>query len=201
MTNGFLFRLQPTTIGAHYDADTIVRENRRREGAEEGDPVDLGLYFAVSGGWHFHISCKEPIIMFKCIILALDGSGYSMLALKYARELAKRFDSKIIMVHAYSRTSDLRDYEGYDRLVAQRKNAGQQILESARKQLADVSIDVEEDLLEGPAAQAILSVAEIRKADLIILGTRGMGSFKGLLVGSVSNKITHHASCPVLVVR
>ena len=45
------------------------------------------------------------------------------------------------------------------------------------------SFDVEEDLLEGPAAEAILSVAEIRKADLIILGTRGMGSFKGLLVG------------------
>jgi nucleotide-binding universal stress UspA family protein len=139
--------------------------------------------------------------MFKCIVLALDGSEHSLLALQYARRFAESFGAKLIMVHAYSRTSDLRDYEGYDRLVSQRKNAGQQIFESARNRLGEVSIDIEEDLLEGPAAEAILSVAEIRKADLIILGTRGMGSFKGLLVGSVSNKVTHHASCPVMVVR
>jgi nucleotide-binding universal stress UspA family protein len=139
--------------------------------------------------------------MFKCIVLALDGSEHSLLALEYARRLAETFGAKLIMVHAYPRTSDLRDYDGYDRLVSRRKNAGQKVLESARNRLGNGTIDVEEDLLESPAAEAILSVAKIRKADLIILGTRGMGSLKGLLVGSVSNKVTHHASCTVMVVR
>jgi nucleotide-binding universal stress UspA family protein len=143
----------------------------------------------------------KEAIMFKCIILALDGSGHSLRALDCARTLAERFDAKLILVHAYPRTSDLRDLEGYDRLVSQRKNAGQEILDDAQERLGGVSLEVEEDLLEGPATDAILSVAEIRQADLIVLGTRGMGSVKGLLVGSVSNKVTHHAPCTVMVVR
>lgn len=49
--------------------------------------------------------------MFKCIVLALDGSEHSLSALKYARKLAESFRAKLIMVHAYPRTSDLRDYE------------------------------------------------------------------------------------------
>jgi nucleotide-binding universal stress UspA family protein len=139
--------------------------------------------------------------MFKCIVLALDGSENSLLALKYAHSLAETYRAKLIMVHAYPRTSDLRDYEGYDRLVSQRKKAGQKVLTRASKHLDELTIDVEEDLLEGPAAEAILSVAEARNADLIVLGTRGMGSFKGLLVGSVSNKVAHHAASTVMIVR
>jgi nucleotide-binding universal stress UspA family protein len=139
--------------------------------------------------------------MFNCIVLGLDGSQHSLLALERAKALAERFDAKLILVHAYPRTSDVRDLEGYDRLVARRKNAGQAVLNSARQLLGEGPFDLEEDLLEGPAADAILSVAEIRKADLIVLGTRGIGSVKGLLVGSVSNKITHHAPCSVMVVR
>jgi nucleotide-binding universal stress UspA family protein len=74
-------------------------------------------------------------------------------------------------------------------------------LDHARYQLGDVSFEVEEDLLEGPAADAVLSVAGVRKADLIVLGTRGMGSLKGVIFGSVSNKVMHYAPCPVMVVR
>jgi nucleotide-binding universal stress UspA family protein len=60
---------------------------------------------------------------------------------------------------------------------------------------------VEEDLLEGPAAEAILSAAAIRNADLIVMGSRGMGSLKGMVFGSVSTKVSHYAPCPVMVVR
>jgi nucleotide-binding universal stress UspA family protein len=139
--------------------------------------------------------------MFKTIIVALDGSENSVRALKHAQWIGSNCQAKLILVHAYPRTSDLRDYEGYDKLVSQRKNAGREILEAAHAMIADTAIDVEDDLLEGPAAEAILSVAKIRTADLIVLGTRGMGSLKGLLVGSVSNKVTHHATCTVMIVR
>jgi nucleotide-binding universal stress UspA family protein len=46
-----------------------------------------------------------------------------------------------------------------------------------------------------------MSVAEVRKADLIVLGTRGMSSLKGVIFGSVSNKVMHYAPCSVMVVR
>ena len=74
-------------------------------------------------------------------------------------------------------------------------------MDEARKRLGNVSIDVHEELLEGPEAEAILAVAETRQADLIIMGTRGLSSLQGLLLGSVAHKVIHHASCPVMVAR
>lgn len=139
--------------------------------------------------------------MFELIISALDGSEHSLKALDYAGELSGKYGSKLILLHAYRHTSDLRGAEGFDQLVARRKEAGEGILKTARLRLEPASIEVEEDLLEGPAADAIVAVAEVRNADLVVMGTRGMGSLKGLLFGSVSNKVTQHAPCSVLVVR
>ncbi len=139
--------------------------------------------------------------MFKCIVVALDGSEQSLLALKYARGIAECFDAKLLLVHVYPHTSDLRDLKEYDDLVGRRKMTGQKIMEVAREHLGEIAAKVEEDLLEGPAAETILSAAETRKADLIVLGTRGMGSLKGLVFGSVSTKVSQYALCPVMVVR
>ncbi|MCB9100913.1 MAG: universal stress protein, partial [Anaerolineales bacterium] len=91
--------------------------------------------------------------------------------------------------------------DDYELLVARRESAGQAILDQARQQLGEVSILVKEELLEEPAAEAILNVAQIRQADLIVMGTRGRSSLEGLLLGSVSQKVIHHADCPVMVVR
>jgi nucleotide-binding universal stress UspA family protein len=139
--------------------------------------------------------------MFKRIVLAVDGSPNSMQAVDHACGLAECFGAKLIMVHAYPHTSDLRDAEHYDSLLGRRKSAGQEILNDARRRIGDRSVDLEEDLLEGPAADAILNVAQTRKADLIILGTRGKGTLEGLLFGSVSTKVAHYAACTVMVVR
>ena len=139
--------------------------------------------------------------MFKLIIAALDGSEHSLKALDYACELAEKHAAKIILLHAYHPTSDLRGAVEFKQLVAKRKRDGEKIIKNARRRLGESSFEVEDDLLEGPAANAIVSVAEVRDADLVVMGTRGMGSFKGLLFGSVSTKVTHYAPCSVLVVR
>ena len=139
--------------------------------------------------------------MFKCIVVGVDGSTQSLLALDYASGLAENYGAKLIMVHAYPHTSDLREYDEYDKFVSKRKDAGYKVLKNARVGMKNRDIDVEEDLLEGPAANAILKVIEAQKADLVILGTRGMGSIKGLVFGSVSSKVMHYATCPVMVVR
>lgn len=139
--------------------------------------------------------------MFKLIVVALDGSAHSSKALDYARELAEKHDSKLILLHAFHSTSDLRGSEGFNQMVGKRKQKGEEIIKDACKRLGQVSFEVEEDLLEGPATEAIVSVVEARNADLVVMGTRGMGSLKGLLFGSVSTKVTHYAPCSVLVVR
>jgi nucleotide-binding universal stress UspA family protein len=139
--------------------------------------------------------------MFNRIIVAIDGSEHSNRALSCARELAERFGASLWLVHAYPQTSDLRSYDQFGKLIAQRKRAGQSILDKARKILGEINCEIHEELLEGPEAEAILSVAEIQKVGLILIGTRGLGSLEGILLGSVSRKVTHHASCPVMLVR
>lgn len=139
--------------------------------------------------------------MYASIIVALDGSEQSMIALDHARVIAEAFGSRLILVHAFPHTYDLRDSAHYNKLVAMRTIDGQAIIDAAKKKLAETSIEVEEELLEGPASDAIISTATIRKVDLVVLGSRGMGSLKGLVFGSVSNKVSHYAPCPVMVVR
>lgn len=139
--------------------------------------------------------------MYKTIIAAVDGSERSWQALKCAQSLAVNYTAKLVVVHAYPHTSDLHDFEGYEKLLAKRKEAGEQILKTGRQIIESNDLEWEFDLLEGPADDAILSVAEVRNADLIVMGTRGMGAIKGLLFGSIATKVSHYAPCSVLVVR
>jgi len=139
--------------------------------------------------------------MFKCIVVGVDGSVSSLLALKYASGLAESYGAKLIMVHSYPHTSDLREYDEYDKLLAKRKDAGHKVLDLARDNVNAYAVDVEVDLLEGPAANALLKVVKARRADLVVIGTRGMGSLKGVIFGSVSTKVMQYAPCPVMVVR
>ena len=144
---------------------------------------------------------KERFQMFKNIVLAVDGSEYSLRALEYARSLAENYRAGLWLVHVFSNTSDLLGYQDFEKLYARRKSAGQTILDETLKKLKDSSLDVHAELAEGSDAEAILTLAEKHEADLIVMGTRGFGAVKGLMVGSVSRKVIHLSSCPVMVVH
>ncbi len=139
--------------------------------------------------------------MFKCIIYATDGSEHARKALAYARDLSKLHEAKLFVVHAYPAVSDLLGYREYDLVLAHRLGHGQEIIDEVEKEFESTGVPVEVELLEGPMAEAILRVADARKADLIVLGARGRSSLQGLLLGSISQKVIQHATCPVLVVR
>lgn len=139
--------------------------------------------------------------MFKRIITAVDGSEHSYRALYYAKGIAECFGADLYLVHIFPQTSDLLGYDEYEHLVARREAAGQEILQEARQKLGETSVTVYEELLEGPEAEAILAVAETRQIDLIVMGTRGLSTLQGLLLGSVSHKVIRHAKCPVTLCR
>jgi nucleotide-binding universal stress UspA family protein len=139
--------------------------------------------------------------MFKQIVVAIDGSEHGWQALEYAKHVAECEGASLWLVHAFPHTSDLRGYEAFDRLISERTEAGQVVLDEAREQLGDTPLEVHEELLEGPPAEAILRVAETRNVDLIVMGTRGLGSLRGLLLGSVSSKVVQHAHCAVMLAR
>ena len=139
--------------------------------------------------------------MFKNIVLAFDGSEYSYRALKCAKSLSERFEAKLWLVHVFSYPPDLLGYADYEKLFAKRKGAAQAILDDARQKLGRTAFRVQDELQEGPESVSILKVAENCEADLIVMGTRGLGTLKGFLVGSVSRKVIHYAECPVMVVH
>jgi len=139
--------------------------------------------------------------MFKNIVLAFDGSEYSHKALRCAKSLAERFEANLWLVHVFSNPSDLLGYTDYEKLFAKRKSAAQAVLDDARQKLGSTSFTVQDELREGSESESILKVAKNREADLIVMGTRGLGAVKGFLVGSVSRKVIHYASCPVMVVH
>ena len=137
----------------------------------------------------------------KNIVLAFDGSEYSNRALKYGKTFAERFEATLWLVHIFAHTSDLLGYDDYEKYYSKRKCGGQAVLDEALKELRNTRLDVREELQEGPEAESILNIAKNCQADLIVMGTRGHGTLKGLLVGSVSRKVIHHSSCPVMVVH
>jgi nucleotide-binding universal stress UspA family protein len=139
--------------------------------------------------------------MFKHILIAVDGSVHSDKALDYARGMAEGFGARLMVLHAYPQTSDLLGYKDFERLMSRRKAAGQEIIDAARDRLGDIDAAVDENLLEGPEADAILAAVQTHGVDLIVMGTRGRGAIEGMLFGSVSRKVTHLATCPVLLIR
>jgi nucleotide-binding universal stress UspA family protein len=139
--------------------------------------------------------------MFKNIVLAVDGSEYSDKALQHAKAIAERFEATLWLVHVFRNPSDLLGYTDFEKLYAKRKSAAQAVMDEARQKLGRTTFTVQEELQEGNETESILKVAENCTADLIVMGTRGLGAVKGLLVGSVSRKVIHYAACPVMVVH
>ena len=136
--------------------------------------------------------------MFERILLATDGSPAADEALGYALDLAVRYDAQVIVVYAYDPVHKSLGSPFQDEYIESHMNEGKQITEQAAQKLQEANVDV---VLEGPAADAILRVADARKCDLIVMGSRGQGALTSLLLGSVSHKVLSHAPVPVLTVR
>lgn len=139
--------------------------------------------------------------MYQTILVAVDGSDHSLRALQHAAKLARALNSRLFLVHAYPSTTDIVGYSDFTSLVARRKEKGQEVLNTMRAGLEDPDLALEEVLLEGPEAEAVLNAAEAHEADLIVIGSRGLGAVKRWLLGSFSQKVSHLAHCPVLLVR
>ena len=139
--------------------------------------------------------------MFDNIVLAYDGSEYSHKALQRAKAIAERFEATLWLLHVFRNPSDLLGYTDFEKLYAKRKSAAQATLDDALQKLGRTTFPIKEQLEEGHETDSILKVAENCSADLIVMGTRGLGAVKGLLVGSISRKVIHYASCSVMVVH
>ena len=145
--------------------------------------------------------------MFGSIVVGTDGSDTATQAVRQATELARSVGGRIELVSAYEPVSDARLRE--ESVVVPKDlhwmiNPREDVLatlEEAADEIRAAGVDVEVFARQGDPADAILDVAEERGSDLIVLGNKGMTGAKLFLLGSVPNKVSHHAPCSVLIIR
>ncbi|MEM3673592.1 MAG: universal stress protein [Candidatus Bathyarchaeia archaeon] len=155
--------------------------------------------------------------MFKKILVPLDGSEHSLRALNVAVQIAKKFGSKITLLHVYSVTVrpamipeptpmlslgiPVMTPAEVSSLIEATRKAGNKILAEGEERAKAEGVEVETRLEEGHAVQEIIRVSKEGGYDLIVMGAQGISKLREILLGSVSNAVTHHATCPVLIVK
>jgi nucleotide-binding universal stress UspA family protein len=140
--------------------------------------------------------------MFKKILLAVDGSDHALRAAKVAGDLARSMKSqKLRIVVAFDPIPTYLGEPNREKVIQARLKEAQRILQQAQKAVGKVPAEIHTELIEGSIAEAIINVATTRKSDVIVMGSRGRGRLAGALLGSTSQAVVCHASCPVLLVR
>ena len=145
--------------------------------------------------------------MFKTIVVGTDGSETASKAVAQAVGLAKAVQARVLVVSAYEPVSDARLREEGRQVPADMQwmvNPREDVdatLQEAAGGAQDEGVDIETFARQGDPADAILDVAEETKADLIVVGNKGMTGARRFLLGSVPNKVSHHAPCSVLIIR
>ncbi|MGH2959611.1 MAG: universal stress protein [Solirubrobacterales bacterium] len=145
--------------------------------------------------------------MIQKIVVGTDGSDTAAQAVIQAGELAEKLGASLVIVSAFDPVSTARlEKERADApsdvewTINEREDVDA-MLSQISAPLEERNIDVKISARQGNPADAILDVAEEEGADLIVVGNKGMAGARRFLLGSVPNKITHHAPCSVLVVR
>lgn len=145
---------------------------------------------------------------YKNIVVPTDGSVNSKRALEHAVLLATSMQASITLVYVANIVSVISNFDqipnasGYvtEQVALDMEEEGKGVLEEFSKEIPQ-DVEVKSVFEVGSPGPAVLSVAKKYEADLIVMGSRGLGPPKGLFMGSVSSYVVTHAPCPVLIVK
>ena len=141
--------------------------------------------------------------MLSKILVPIDGSANSFRALEEAIFLATKIQAQITVLYIIEHPPTVYIYSPkiIEKLRADYEREYTKILERCKEMANRSGINIHTVLVEGDPASKIIGYSEMKQFDLIIIGSRGMGKFKELIIGSVSNKVLHHAKSSVMLVR
>ena len=140
-------------------------------------------------------------LRFRKILLPVDGSEASTRAAEVAGGLALASGGELVLQHSHKHIADFIGEPYYQHLFDRLQRETRDLLAPYRERLDIAGIRYDERVLDGDPADDICTVAQVEGCDLIVLGTRGAAGVTGLLLGSVSHKVSGRAPCPVLTVR
>ena len=144
-------------------------------------------------------------MLFQNILVPYDGSKYSFHAFKIAAEIAKKFNSKLTVVTIIPKsyyTGWYPDYRAETSMFNKQKKSATKALSNVQSMAKKRGIDITIDVLESNViVKKIVSIAKSKKVDLIIMGAHGRTGWDKLILGSVTDGVSHRIRCPVLIVR
>jgi nucleotide-binding universal stress UspA family protein len=141
--------------------------------------------------------------LFSKVLVPVDGSDNSHRALDAALLLSEKLDAKVTAIHVMEDIPllHIQSDKLLRELLEAYKKESQVILSKCSDIATRKGLSINTKLLQGNASSTILDFCEKEKYDIIVMGSRGMGKFKELVLGSVSSKVIHHSSCPVMIIR
>ena len=140
--------------------------------------------------------------LYRSIVVGTDGSDSAEQAVRHAAEVAKQNDALLHVVAAYHDQHQRERLASSARTVEiNMREVAEQLVQRTAEPLARDGLRVETDAREGDPAEVLLDVAEENGADLIVVGNKGMTGARRFVLGSVPNKVSHHATASVLIVR
>ena len=134
------------------------------------------------------------------ILVPLDGSEYSQKALLQACDMAKNYRSNLILVYVVDKplSLNLLDRKEYLKIL---RSFGQKVLVKAKQTAKLEGLDATTIMKEGNVSNEILKLAKSKKCNLIIIGSKGLGTTARFFLGSVSNKLANNSPCSILIVK
>lgn len=147
----------------------------------------------------------EPNEHERRIVVGVEGSGGAKAALRWAIQEARFRSAVVEVVTAYSTTyvpaSPDFNYVPLDTsdLAQEVKRMQDTVVDEVLDELEACEVEIRRTVARGRAPDTLIRVAE--GADMLVVGSRGRGGFRGMLLGSVSQQIAHHGDCPVVIVR
>jgi nucleotide-binding universal stress UspA family protein len=137
---------------------------------------------------------------FTKILLPVDDSRHSGRAVEYAASLARDAGAAVIMVHVHPGVPRVLGEPNFGLAKQAQVDEAGELLGRHRPALEAAGVAWEERILEGSPGEVVSEAAEAEKCDLIVMGSRGRTDLGGLILGSVTHRVLHAASVPVLVV-
>jgi len=145
-------------------------------------------------------------IMFSRILVAVDGSPFAERALAHAVDLSKKYHAKLLIVHVvlrrfYAVTPSEAGVLATTVFVKEMESEGKKIIAKSEEVAKAAGTEYECKLMQGVPADEIVKIAQAEKVDLIVIGSRGLTEVRAFLLGSVSDKVSHHSKCQILIVK
>ena len=148
--------------------------------------------------------------MVKKILIPFDGSEYSKKAILFAADVAQQNNSELFLVHVVKDKDippEILEYVKSEKInggigKVSAKLISEGIMKAAQKQIQEMGLKIAKSMVfRGDPAEEIIQFAKNNDIDMIVIGSRGLGQIKGLLLGSVSSKVCHLAECTCVTVK